>query len=125
MATQSIADEMPHKTAEVETPLRTAVVNTVMRLLELDGLQKAKKVFSLQNEMFSHLPDWPMIADEVYNIFAKEHARIKEEEEKKAKRLEDAWLEGMRKGAIQSNLLTGGNASAGYYPNPFGDDSKH
>ena len=56
------------------------VVNIIMRIINTDGLETARTMFKLMNDIFGTENGWPETADEVYAILAEAQRRQRSEQ---------------------------------------------
>lgn len=98
-----------------ETSLREAIMNSLKKKFECEGLEATKKWLDICCANFSCEDDWPSIYKEAYN-FIFESKKLLDEEERQ-RQLDMAMLHGLSKGGNvgQQNLFLGSTPQASYY----------
>ena len=67
------------------------VVNIIMCIIEVDGLEEAKSVYKQLNAVFSTLPGWKETATDIYKLFAdKRKEEFQRQREEKLEELRES-----------------------------------
>lgn len=105
-------------TTNSATSLKDAVTRRIKLILEMDGLDAAKKKLDAMAAEFSFAPDWPNIYNEVMTFLLEQKKLADQAEAEHKKKMEEVWIKAVleRAGSGQFNLLTGNDAKAPFFP---------
>ena len=109
------AVEMTTAHKNKETSLREAIMNSLKKKFDREGLEAARKWFDCCCINFSGEEDWPLIYKEADNFIIESKRMIDEEE--RQRQLDTAMINGLSIGGNigQQNLFLSSTPQASYY----------
>lgn len=109
------AVEMTTRRRKKDTSLKEAIMNSLIKKFECEGIEATKKWLDICCANFSGEYDWPFIYKEAYNYILESKKLLDEEEHQR--QLDMAMLNGLSKGGNigQQNLFLSSTPQASYY----------